>query len=567
MKFNCINIIIVITSIHLILNQYTEIENFNEITIEKGTSNYTYQYPGTNETEKQYPYFFFKFSPKAQIDLDIIDEENNKESINFRNPDKYLFIKVKNLNPQNYTFVITNNRDQQDSLIFIDNSNEINTSLDKYFMLVFLTNNFNESPRPLIFNFEPLEFDLVLFVKQQYSLLEFCIMEGDKCNYKDDTSKLSFKKGEKIKFRYSLESQKYSFGPIIMSAHVTKYDEKIGFINYIASRTVRDVYLYIDVEDYDYFAMYSQNNFEAILILSEQKKNEFIYDSNKANYFHYEDKYSSGLSFFNNENQQKYLIIHREYDLDYNSNTEYGFFYLVQDLYYLKYDETFSIENKTYILLIKKADINNKNKYILTSSNKNMAIITSQINMNYLTDFLILDNYEKDYPIYIEPSIIDSTYTYYAFQNYKEKDSKIDFLIKNNHLNYYFDIYRGVESIFLRDSSFNYEKNFNINYFFYGIEEEYYLYYKKFYGDINFYQYNKDLNEHSNISELITDEKDYNLINNKLVTISGYQLFTFLNSKDNLFDFYIQKVNDSEHIQLDSEVFQFNNLVKLFKCK
>ena len=56
------------------------------------------------------------------------------------------------------------------------------------------------------------------------------------------------------------------------------------------------------------------------------------------------------------------------------------------------------------------------------------------------------------------------------------------------------------------------------------------------------------------------------MINNKLVILSGYQFFTFLNSDKNLYDLYIQKVNDSEHIQLNSKIFQCNNLVKLLNA-
>ena len=65
MKFNGIRFIIIVILFHFIFNQYTEIQNLNEITIKEGNSNYTYQYPGTNETDNGNPYFFFKFSTSA----------------------------------------------------------------------------------------------------------------------------------------------------------------------------------------------------------------------------------------------------------------------------------------------------------------------------------------------------------------------------------------------------------------------------------------------------------------------------------------------------------------------
>ena len=106
-------------------------------------------------------------------------------------------------------------------------------------------------------------------------------------------------------------------------------------------------------------------------------------------------------------------------------------------------------------------------------------------------------------------------------------------------------------------------------FYVYGFKENYYLYTKKYYGSTNFYQYNKELNAFSNISKFVTPYyhslDEFNLIKDNLLNVSGYQIFTFYNSYNSLIDFYFQKENDSEYININSQMFKFNNLVKLLK--
>ena len=58
---------------------------------------------------------------------------------------------------------------------------------------------------------------------------------------------------------------------------------------------------------------------------------------------------------------------------------------------------------------------------------------------------------------------------------------------------------------------------------------------------------------------------EYKKIENKLLLIkNGSHLFSYLNPFNCLFDFIIQKVEDSEFVSINSKQFLFNNLVKLF---
>ena len=354
--FNHISIMLFLLSFHLIFNENIQIENFKEIFIKPGTTHYLYNYPGANKTDTQNSHFFFKFSVLAQIHIKIIEEDYDAFERDFIEPQKYGTYKIKNLNPQKVVFVITNGRTQPESLIFFDNSNEINTTLDNYHILVLSTNQINDKPKPIIFNIETIEYDTVMFIKEIYSVFEYCIMEGEECNYKEEKTQLIFKKGDKIKFKYNYSgSSFYCFEPIIFSTHITK-PNGIGFNNYIISRTVRDIYLYIDIRIYNNFSICSPKYFESI-ILTEEKKEKFIFDGNKNNYFTDKDKYLAGIYDFTRSEGKAYLIIHRAYNLGQKSLTEYGFFYLFLNTYNLINEETFFLKNETGTIFRKKKDM------------------------------------------------------------------------------------------------------------------------------------------------------------------------------------------------------------------
>jgi len=155
--------------------------------------------------------------------------------------------------------------------------------------------------------------------------------------------------------------------------------------------------------------------------------------------------------------------------------------------------------------------------------------------------------------------MLKAEFPYYAktkLKLYFEKD------IEN-----YLDKY-GPDSLFMRMSSQSTDFLFNV-FYIYGFTEKYYLYIKKHYGNINFYQYKSDLNKFSNISKFETPYyhflDEFNLIKDDFLEISGFQLFTFYNSYNSLLDFYFQKKNDSEYINQNQNMFKFNNLVKLLE--
>ena len=120
----------------------------------------------------------------------------------------------------------------------------------------------------------------------------------------------------------------------------------------------------------------------------------------------------------------------------------------------------------------------------------------------------------------------------------------------------------------MRINSFSSSYKYNVTYLF-DIEAKYYLYIRKYNGNMNIYKNNKDLNLFSDFTEFQTipstyEESDkYKIVNNDLLLIEGFHLFSFFMDYNCLFDLYLQKVEDLEYISINSEMFQFNNLVKL----
>ena len=118
--------------------------------------------------------------------------------------------------------------------------------------------------------------------------------------------------------------------------------------------------------------------------------------------------------------------------------------------------------------------------------------------------------------------------------------------------------------MFMRVSTHCTDFGFNSTYLL-DINENYYLYIKKLYGNVDIYQYKKKLNKYSDISKLnkliYTYDDEYLKRNNELIILSGFQLFSFFNMYNSLFDFYIQKVNDSEIIECNKQL--YGNFFKL----
>ena len=258
------------------------------------------------------------------------------------------------------------------------------------------------------------------------------------------------------------------------------------------------------------------------------------------------------FSFLKKKND--FLIINVKYSSGYSKGTV-GVF---SKIYNINPNEIIELDKGTKTLIQYSQDYS----HFLVSSYENMKLLESiyPININF-TDFIRLDisGGIKGKFIYI-----NSTNEITKIKLFKNEFAYRTFYY-NDYIKSYFDNY-GPDSLFMRIISQSSDLTLN-NKYIYGLKEEYYLYKKRYYGNIDFYQYNKKLDAFSDLTQFNTpyykNLNDFHLINKDLIIISGFQFFTFFNTYDSLLEFYLQKVNDSNHITINQRMFKFQNLVKI----
>ena len=135
-------------------------------------------------------------------------------------------------------------------------------------------------------------------------------------------------------------------------------------------------------------------------------------------------------------------------------------------------------KGKYALIYIRKQDF--KNSYIV-SSNKNMALLSPDIDFNHFQNILFFpyNNYDINL-IYMD--LKEKTSIKFFTSPYKSTKYYLFNLITNEDLNNFFYNY-GADSMFIRAISSSNNYIFNSTYFF-DINEKYYLCIKKYYGYI-----------------------------------------------------------------------------------
>ena len=207
---------------------------------------------------------------------------------------------------------------------------------------------------------------------------------------------------------------------------------------------------------------------------------------------------------------------------------------------------------------------NKKEKFYYKIKNNSSKLFHSS---NILSELLQLGEFKlENSKKYLSPSSKES-----KIMQSSDYDPNYDYkfnIINQSDINNIFNKY-GLDSIFMRTNSLVSDFVFNTSYIS-GLDEEYYLFTKKLFGNIDAYQLDLELDEFNDLEELKKpilsyETNDYKLITNHLINISGYQIFSYFNSYGSLYDIYMQKVDDLEHVQINPNMFKFDNLVKLFK--
>ena len=199
-----------------------------------------------------------------------------------------------------------------------------------------------------------------------------------------------------------------------------------------------------------------------------------------------------------------------------------------------------------------------------------MGLIDSSFDLNNLEKILILynSNYNdnKNKFVYIDSSNEKTTLYYYKLVDSDYHSTRVIFQVMfEKELSFYKDYQ--IDSTFVRANSNQMNFAFN-NQFFFDMNEKYYVYVKKLYGKSNFYLNKQkmdsltDLSEFTKPIESYDNTNEYELINNKVIMVTGYQLLSFLISYNTLFDVYFQAF-DVYNIKINQYLYHFNNIVKL----
>ena len=574
MKLNKMSILVFLLSFHIILNESELINNFDVVTIpyNKKPKEFIYNFSEVTIQEGKDAYFFFEFSYYNGVTFKLINGDKEETTIRVCST-TFCKYKIENLKTQQYIFSITSER-KDITMFFIDSSREINITLEDMLNFSFNTESiYNKPPLPLIFTMDPMKQKVfILFGTNQESdiiydgnsKLEYCDMDEIECNFQSNNgSYIVFEKGKKYKIKYNCNQEgdgSFLFKKYTISSTLLFQEVTFGFTDFSLTSNMKNNYFILDVRNYSTFYIYGKTNkyFKGAFV-TEEEKNDFIENKIAFNSFVSDSIRYSSAELMNSE--KDYLIISLESSY---SNTIEGFFYFFSSYIKIQNDKEFELEQENFALISKERGNSNSDPYLLVSSNKNIGFLNSRLDIESPTNLILLDS-DKNYLIYVKSLNEKTSFKYYSFSYFLSKNYEIfETNFTNNNFNKYGD------SVFKR-TNFK-EKDYENNYlYFFGLDEQFYFYNKKYFGNNDFYLYNKELNWSTKFTDIpnftssshLHDNLYDNLVNNKLLIISGYQLFIFFNSYGSLYDLYFQKVNDFEHIQLNSEKYQYNNLVKL----
>ena len=558
MSLNNIKIVFLILSFCFINNtEEIKIKNYEEIIIPKGEAfTLVYEKPSYSDSGN---YFYFKFNVSDNYQLIIKPEDETETKITVSSNSYWYNYYASSTTKKKYSFQIINSQISDVIMTFIDSSQEIDLNLEKFIDLNFDTKSiYDREPKPLIFNIDVTQNTTLYFKANKGSfinsdsLLYYCIKdEINECNYKILKS-LNFEKGKKYKiklngYKYEEDTLYYKF---LFFTLVKEVDS--GIISYSYNMGRRDRYFMIKCEKYKTFYLYG-SNFKYNVISKSEKE---LLPDNLDSY-----------SFYTNYDQIKKVTGNKDYFIFTPINSNSIFFYMFEeynecDSYS---DKRFEIERGKYGLV----KISNNNQYYIESSNKNMDLINNSLDQKDLKNNIYGKSSKEDF-IYINSMENESEIKYYTNgAKLGSGDSELIYfkLISNDVLNSYLAKYES-DSIFKRIIVFDNRHDFRTQYYS-DIKEEYYLYIKKYYGFSNVYKYNRklnqltDYNQFNQLTQFYENSFEYSLINNELLIISGYQLFTLTMNYNSLFDFYIQKVNDDEEIKTNQVLYPTNNLIKI----
>ena len=533
------NFIYVIISLRVIYSSPIKLSKFSQIELKKGTSEYSYHYSIFTPYNDKTPYIFIKLTEKQKIDLRVYF---NQSEVYFSEPkgDEWINIPIeKGKNNTNITLKIKTG-EKNSKMIFIDSSKILNISLTNFLDLNFNTNKLRRKPTPLLF-------DIVVdkntfFSIEEKNILNICKMEENKICEDIEVKNIKLEADKKYRFKLNYQEDKSIY--IFQKYKIIYFMEEIYFNNntFAINKFTQNNFLILNIHNQENIYFYINDNsgfyheYNKMIFLSKDNLNTFLENVNKNNNKNMKFKAIENGKITSVENKENnyYIIINLNNKIKKNE----GFIFVFSEKHEINDKNHWEKEikkNKHALIYIK-----GKSSFtgILFSNNKNIKLLKNDkdftnkiIIKNDLENIIYLDSYKENTKLYY--NIFKTESSFYNYKLIIDKDLK-DILNDDKKDNF-----------FLRKMSNEVKESFFSLYFF-DIEEEYYIYTKKYFGRANLYKYKKDLNLLNNNIEIMNpisyyDENIFELVNNKLLILSGTEFFNYYINQGTFFSMFLFK--------------------------
>ena len=102
--------------------------------------------------------------------------------------------------------------------------------------------------------------------------------------------------------------------------------------------------------------------------------------------------------------EKDYLLIYIKESYYDEDAFEDAFIVFFNTLFTIEFEQQFEIEKGAYALINKKSDHSNDIYYILASSNHNMGLMNSSLDIEFLTNLIFINDYDENTFIYVDCS-------------------------------------------------------------------------------------------------------------------------------------------------------------------
>ena len=559
MKLNLLIFFLEIFNIRLVFSFPFKLEKFSEIKLVEGESEYLYHYSNYIFDKSKTHYFFIKLTDNEKVDLRIY---LNKDEQYFSLPknDEWIDFSISNeINDANITLkIITKERNLK--MLFIDSIGVKSLSLKQFLNLNLETTKLYKQPLELQF-YITVDKDIHFGIQEESNYTTY----NDKKLLKyynvgfeyigSNHFKLIKDKKYIFELNYYQDKDRYFFKRV----KILYYMEEVYVKNntFTFNHFTQNNYLILKIQNYQNISFYLNDNSGIfhqkykMITISNNQFDTFIKEIYESIPYDFKLVTNGKINNISNNLDNGYLII----DINNNKNkNKQGFILFFNENIEIFDENFFSIEiNKGKYALI---HINKKNRGyssigVLVSSNKNMKLLlksdtefTNKITLNNEDNYIYIDSSKSNTKFISQIFNTDSIHLY----NNKFLD--------NNNLKYFLNK-NNDHRFFIRKASNNEDSGF-FSYYFFDIEEEYYIYTKKYFGKINLFKYKNFIHYETKINEFMNpisyyDMNNYEIMNNKLIILSGTQFYNYYLNYGSLFDFYIQRVKDNFYIDINKE--------------